>query len=610
MASNRVFLPLSLCLLACLQVTSFARPVSLEKAKEQATAFFASTRIATRASLDNLELTTTFPKIETRSNYREPAMYVFSVKSGGFVIIAGDDAARPVLAFSLEHPFVEEGMPDNLRYLLDWYSDVIEYASCNNLETRSDTSSLHFDPTKSVQLKTAKWAQMSPFNDLAPEIDGQKPPIGCVATAISIIMKYHRWPIRGTGTLPSYSTQKLQIKGYDLGHEYKWDKMLDDFKECDEEGRANIARLLYDVAVMLHMNFNLSGSGSILNLALLLPIYFGYDPGINYQYRCFPDRKWEAIISKEIDAGRPVLYGGGDGMAAHAMVIDGYNGRYFSFNFGTGWEFGYYTLSPIDGNPDGLVQYYSGQIIVVNIKPDEGGKGTFFPFASGENPIPDGFEKNKRISLEHDVNNNSYLGGDLEVGYVLYDRNDHVKEEISKSTRVVFADLANDKNAMAASTFGRSVHVNLECHVTKSIEEGDMIALSAKDPDTGKWAPISQDRSSMIVFTTRPLAELVQLGCSDLEYLFEGTIWGRTTLSLYDSLIWSIREEGNDSPIFGSFNPGTTWLSPLMTQSLVKENIIDRDRILSYIHLLKTGNYVLQCCNPATGEKMVIKLEL
>ena len=297
-------------------------------------------------------------------------------------------------------------------------------------------------------------------------------------------------------------------------------------------------------------------------------------------------------------------------MAAHAMVIDGYNGRYFSFNFGTGWEFGYYTLSPIDGNPDGLVQYYSGQRIVVNIKPDEGGKGTFFPFASGENPIPDGFEKNKRISLEHDVNNNSYLGGDLEVGYVLYDRNDHVKEEISKSTRVVFADLANDKNAMAASTFGRSVHVNLECHVTKSIEEGDMIALSAKDPDTGKWAPISQDRSSMIVFTTRPLAELVQLGCSDLEYLYEGTIWGRTTLSLYDSLIWSIREEGNDSPIFGSFNPGTTWLSPLMTQSLVKENIIDRDRILSYIHLLKTGNYVLQCCNPATGEKMVIKLEL
>lgn len=611
MATNRHLYTLSICILVSLQTVSFARPVSLEKAKEQAAAFFASNGVRTRASLNELELTATFPKTETRGLDTEPTMYVFSVKSGGFAIIAGDDAARPVLAFSLEQPFVEEGMPDNLRYWLEWYSDVIEYARSKDWGTRGDTPSTKFDPSKSVELKTARWDQVSPFNDLLPEIDGKKPYTGCVATAISIIMKYHKWPIRGTGTLPSYKTGLLIIDSCDLGHAYKWDKMLDDYKECDAEGKAQLARLLYDVAVMCKMSFGLSGSTAFFSNIRLLPVYFGYDPGIIRIGRHYSDEKWETLISEEIDSGRPVFYSGSGGhRGGHAMVIDGYNGRYFSINFGWGGtDNGYYTLSPIDGDFDGIVEFYQSQEVALNIKPYDGGKGDFVPFVSGNNSISEDFEKTKRVLLKQSVNNDSYLGGEIEVRYVLYDRRENVKEVISPSGRISFEDISNDKAAMVDIS-GRSYHVSLECHVTKSLEEGDMIALSRKDPSSGKWVPLPQGRSSIIVFTTRPIASLLQFGMIDLNARYEHRLWGKTSFSIFDSLYWSLSKEGENTPIFGSYNQRNIWPSSTMQQTYSGDEIVNGDRFVSFNHLLDTGNYVFRCYNPATGEKMTVNLEL
>ena len=611
MATNRHLYTLSICILVSLQTVSFARPVSLEKAKEQAAAFFASNGVRTRASLNELELTATFPKTETRGLDTEPTMYVFSVKTGGFAIIAGDDAARPVLAFSLEQPFVEEGMPDNLRYWLEWYSDVIEYARSKDWGTRGDTPSNKFDPSKSVELKTARWDQVSPFNDLLPEIDGKKPPTGCVATAISIIMKYHKWPIRGTGTLPSYKTGRLTIESCDLGHAYKWDKMLDNYKDCDAEGKAQLARLLYDVAVMCKMSFGLSGSAAFNSSIRLLSVYFGYDPSIIRIGRHYSDEKWETLISEEIDSGRPVFYSGSGGhRGGHAMVIDGYNGRYFSINFGWGGtDNGYYTLSPIDGDLDGTVEFYQSQEVAFNIKPYDGGKGDFVPFVSGNNSISEDFEKTKRVLLKQSVNNDSYLGGEIEVRYVLYDRRENVKEVISPSGRISFEDISNDKAAMVDIS-GRSYPVSLECHVTKSLEEGDMIALSRKDPSSGKWVPLPQGRSSIIVFTTRPIASLLQFGMIDLNARYEHRLWGKTSFSIFDSLYWSLSKEGENTPIFGSYNQRNIWPSSTMQQTYSGDEIVNGDRFVSFNHLLDTGNYVFRCYNPATGEKMTVNLEL
>ena len=212
------------------------------------------------------------------------------------------------------------------------------------------------DPTNFVQLQTARWHQHTPFNDLVAEVNGQKPPIGCVATAIAIVMKYHGWPRKGSGTLPSYDYSKggksFHIEGFPLGHEYDWDKMPDYNGSYGKEEAAQMARLLYDVAVMSKMSFFPGGSSAnLINAAKKLTEYFDYDKRLCWYERWngYSDEEWEHFIIDEINNGRPVLYSGGsDSGVGHAFVIDGYNGRYFSLNYGGGSDSHFYTLTPVE----------------------------------------------------------------------------------------------------------------------------------------------------------------------------------------------------------------------------------------------------------------------
>jgi hypothetical protein len=43
------------------------------------------------------------------------------------------------------------------------------------------------------------WGQGDPYNFLTPEINGKHTPSGCVATAMSQIMKYYTYPAQGKG---------------------------------------------------------------------------------------------------------------------------------------------------------------------------------------------------------------------------------------------------------------------------------------------------------------------------------------------------------------------------------------------------------------------------
>ena len=65
-----------------------------------------------------------------------------------------------------------------------------------------------------ITLNTAPWSQEAPFNSQIP----RQPLTGCVGTAMSIIMKYHEFPERGTG---SYNGVNFDVA-------YDWANMRDD----------------------------------------------------------------------------------------------------------------------------------------------------------------------------------------------------------------------------------------------------------------------------------------------------------------------------------------------------------------------------------------------
>lgn len=116
------------------------------------------------------------------------AYYVFNNDAGGFVIIAGDDAVTPVLGYTSTGSFDAENLPDGLKDLLKSYERQIA-ALGDNYQANQTATRAAFTGEK--LLNTAKWNQDDPFNKYTP----YNYPVGCVATAGAIVMKYHGYPV-------------------------------------------------------------------------------------------------------------------------------------------------------------------------------------------------------------------------------------------------------------------------------------------------------------------------------------------------------------------------------------------------------------------------------
>ncbi len=312
----------------------------------------------------------------------EPAYYVYNADGGGFVIVAGDDAVTPVLAYSREGFFETEGMPENLA---DWMDGLRTCILQVRADGRKPTPAVAeawasaSGPARAgdeVVIETALWNQRDPYNRLCPQVDGGRSVTGCVATAIAIVMRHYGYPAAGHGSLPDYvyetdTGRRRTQEGHLLGETYQWDKMPLKYvsgRFTDEEADA-VARLMFDVGVMMEMEYNPTGSGAYTQVAHeKLARYMDYDAGARMLEKgYFSNQEWLAMIREEIDAGRPLLYSGYDREGGHAFVADGYNSDgYIRFNWGWGGAAnGFFALTDMDG-------FTEGNLAVFGLVPDQG----------------------------------------------------------------------------------------------------------------------------------------------------------------------------------------------------------------------------------------------
>ena len=197
------------------------------------------------------------------------------------------------------------------------------------------------------------WGQDAPYNLLCPEVDSTQCKVGCVATAMSQVMYYYRYPSRGNG-IHTYTDSAgcKQTLTADFGsHQYEWDYMLDSYTPdnyTDRQAQA-VALLGSDAGISVDMRYGTdeSGARSILQ-PIALTQYFGYDRGIRQIFRDFYSRsELYSLLIAEIEAGRPILCSGyGSDGGGHAFVIDGYDGQgLFHINWGwDGYADGYYNI--------------------------------------------------------------------------------------------------------------------------------------------------------------------------------------------------------------------------------------------------------------------------
>lgn len=365
--------------------------VSEDQARQIAVSFWQSAPV-TRGGIPSLQMVFHSEDLVTRSSVQSPAYYVFDNTGGpGFVIVAGDDVAMPVLGYSFEHEFSKDNLPANLKAWLEYMRDEVNEARRSGAKAESAVTRAWSQVevgTPVVELETAKWNQTDPYNMLCPKVNMQFAYTGCTITALAIVMRYHQWPEKGVGTLPGYQTDTYRVTVPDLplGHTYDWKNMLLEypyFGYSQAEATA-VATLMRDCGVMLQADFGPVGSSGTAASTFYIPsgltTYMGYDKRVRTISRNgYTTSEWNSLMQGELESNRPVIYSGFNDNAGHAFVLDGYTDQnYYRVNWGWGgYCDGYFLLTVLDpegqgaGGSEGGYNMY--QDAVIGIQKDDGG---------------------------------------------------------------------------------------------------------------------------------------------------------------------------------------------------------------------------------------------
>ena len=316
-------------------------PVGPAKAKNYAETFWQQSGCAVKSGVEPSSLT----DISALTEFAH--LYIFS-NEGGFVILSGDDCAKPILAYSTSGGFDPENIPAAVRDWLSTYETRIEQAVNQHLEATSEIagqwellrSGRWTDARKTETvgpLVTAKWGQSSPYN-------AQCPPntlVGCIAVAMGQVMHYWQYPEHGTGS-HSYTSNGYSHNVDFSGATYDYSAMPN---SCSGSNDA-VATLLYHCGVAIETGYTSNNSTAyVLNTAshpynaeMAMKEFFGYSSEVHGERRVMYNKPtWISMLKENLDAGIPIIYNGfnSSNSGGHCFICDGYDANdFFHFNWG------------------------------------------------------------------------------------------------------------------------------------------------------------------------------------------------------------------------------------------------------------------------------------
>lgn len=528
-------------LLAC--CISYADAVSESRAEMFANFFFGNSSLKAKLAAGPSE-----KSVET------PPYYIFNNPDGGWVVISGEDSTYPVLAYSTDSFLDESMMQGAIKYWFDGLAQDIINAREAGLEADEDIEA-SWSKIQNVRLATQKcldtapWGQHSPFNDLCPKITGEagRAVSGCVATAMAIVLRYHGYPEKGKGTIGGYATssKKHRIDEFSIdSHEYHLSEIPSNSNTSrwTDDQRSWVAQLVYDCGVMVEMDYSYDGSGAFsMDVLPALKEHMGYSKKGTYLLRSmFTMSEWIEKLEKEIDAGRPVLYGGQDSEegGGHQFVVDGYDSD-GKMHINWGWNGsanGYFALNYLGNRTNVGYVFDASQDAMIGVEPDPDGtsevdvpvlyleaskSGNGIELKSGT--IAKGSNFTLSFSSIWNYFTSGAYNGSVRAGVIDY--NDNLKEYIGTP-------------ASLSLNFGYgSAITSYKATLTGDIAPGDRIVLFYTDK-SGSWIRMYGDREGSTV-DAYPLVDDCFIRCessyeSGEEYCFE-LINGKNAIS---SITW------------------------------------------------------------------------
>lgn len=303
-------------------------------------------------------------------HYRQEAsdgsadFYVFNFPvQKGFVIVAGDDRVKPVIAYSTDRNFdITAAKKSGVSWWMNKVKMQMQKIKKDNIQAKTGVPEqwkAYQDASSAIALKSlsaipplleTQWDQSPDYNALCPSNgNGGLCPTGCVATAMAQVMKYWNYPPHGTGSY-SYTDSHGSITGthsVNLGNtNYNWSNMPLTTSSPD------IATLMYHCGVSVGMDYESNESGACVFAGTLCALFtnysghtsrdafhdqFGYNIP-NGQTRAIFLGNWVDMLKDELNLRRPIMYSGVNfSGGAHVWVCDGYdNNDAFHMNWGWG----------------------------------------------------------------------------------------------------------------------------------------------------------------------------------------------------------------------------------------------------------------------------------
>ena len=296
-------------------------------------------------------------------DYTSDAYYMFRNKEDNrLVVISGDQRMQSILGYT-DNAIEDNMMPDGLAELLTTYKR--QYAALSPDCQTECKSNLNKGERL---LKTPDWGQWAPFNLRTP----LSYPTGCAATAMSIVMRYHQWPVMGQGS--KTHIWKDSVMTADFEHtRYDWDNMPMSYDSYTTAQAEAVSLLMRHAGIAVEMYYAAESSGARQSLVPgALTQYFRYAATTRLVSAADYDAAtWEKMMRSEIDADRPVIYTGEStmGRGSHGFVLDGYRDNLFHFNFGwNGSGNGYFAISAFSSTRTAF-EFANQQQAVIGIKP-------------------------------------------------------------------------------------------------------------------------------------------------------------------------------------------------------------------------------------------------
>ena len=345
--------------LVCCIMTLMAEPVSPAAARQTAARFLQQKG----AKLESQAMEAPRRAMGQTANGQEASPYYVFNATGkkGFVVVSGDDCVGDnlVLGYTDQGSFDADNIPVNMQDWLDGMASQI--STMSRLGVKNRAVALH---DAVAPLLTSTWGQgqptfdpTHPYNALCPPVNGQLSCTGCMATAMSQVLYYYRWPQEPiVGDLPGYQTFSTKTDMETLPSvKFDWDNMLDNYNgETTEAQQKAVATLMRYCGQTLQMDYTPSISNAYAYDIDMLINQFGIDQGVHLaKANEHSITAWDSLLYTELKEQRPLLHAGFSMGGGHAFVLDGYEVKdsiaYYHVNWGwDGESDGFYRLDVLN----------------------------------------------------------------------------------------------------------------------------------------------------------------------------------------------------------------------------------------------------------------------